>query len=179
MATIMKNYVLIRLQAWTRVIICASILPGCATGTVIKFSGGTTLDKEKVARIKPGVTTLSEILEWFGPPWSIIDGTQYGLRGEFISREPGKPLPAATAGPTSGVPRVIGLMKYVHSNAWTAPAGMVILAYGRATGLASGGFAAVPVGGMASQTHVEAQGDGFLIYLSKKDRTVVKTEGNP
>jgi hypothetical protein len=175
----MKRKLLIRLPTLTGIVVCVTVLAGCVTGTVMNFSGGTNLDKNKVALIKPGVTTLSEILEWFGPPWSIIDGTQYGLRGEFISRQPGTPLPAATAGPTSGAPRVVGVMKYVQSNAWTAPDGMVILAYGRASGHAAAGFAAVPVGGMASQTHVEAQGDAFLIYLSKKNRTVVKTEGTP
>ncbi|MCI0561459.1 MAG: hypothetical protein MN733_23475 [Nitrososphaera sp.] len=37
---------------------------------------GVPFDRTNITRLKAGVTTLSEVLDWFGPPDKIIDGTQ-------------------------------------------------------------------------------------------------------
>ena len=44
-----------------------ALLPGCL---VARYREGNRLPLERVERIRPGVTTKGEILEWFGPPQS-------------------------------------------------------------------------------------------------------------
>jgi len=164
------------LFAWTYVVVCLAVLTGC---TVMKASGGTTLDKNEVALIKPGVTTFSEVLAWFGPPDSIIDGTQTGLGPVHYPVEINNSFKAtAAADLRAGRRPVIGVTKFEPIGVYTAPEGMVILSYGR--GSASITVVAVPTPvGRADQSYGESHGEGFLIYNSKKDRTVVKTEGEP
>ncbi len=46
---------------------------------------GKPLDSDSLAAIKPGETGLREILEWFGPPNQIVDGTQTILDPEHLT----------------------------------------------------------------------------------------------
>ena len=52
-------------------------LIGCSVSINQKSTIGIPLDHKEVARIQRGVTTLKEVLAWFGPPDFIIDGTQH------------------------------------------------------------------------------------------------------
>ena len=56
-----------------------SAMLGSATSCVwstSSFRYGEVLDADRLAQVKVGRTGLREILEWFGPPDYIIDGTQ-------------------------------------------------------------------------------------------------------
>lgn len=52
-----------------------SLLPSCMVFHM-STQVGIPLDRHKIALIEPGATHLAQILEWFGPPDYIIDGTQ-------------------------------------------------------------------------------------------------------
>ena len=54
-------------------------LHGCVIG---RYSEGQTIPVDEVARIVPGTTTKSEILDWFGAPQSYADAT---LLEEYMS----------------------------------------------------------------------------------------------
>ena len=47
-------------------------LYGCVIG---RYSEGQTIPVDEIARIVPGTTTKSEILDWFGAPQSYADAT--------------------------------------------------------------------------------------------------------
>ncbi|MCI0400376.1 MAG: hypothetical protein L0Z68_03615 [Gammaproteobacteria bacterium] len=54
-----------------------TLLTGCMTSAqTLRLAPGVPFDRGKIAGIKPGVTTFSEVLNWFGPPDYIIDGTK-------------------------------------------------------------------------------------------------------
>lgn len=78
-----------RLANAKRLIIVATVFSSCASCTVLsttlRLSG--PLDVSKVSEIQAGVTDLRDILEWFGPPDFIVDGTQeiYDQKGGVMS----------------------------------------------------------------------------------------------
>lgn len=122
-------------------------LTGCMTG---KWTGavGSTLDYQKVELIIPGKTNLSEILEWFGPPDSIIDGTQQIVDIEGFT--------ASGSIPTRTL---------------ISPDGMVILIYKDLTFTGTLKGALIVAAGMF-QTYNEINENELFIYLSKEDHTV-------
>lgn len=145
-----------RIFATLIVLIVTFSLTGCITHRTITV--GIPVDKSKVALIKPGITTFSEILEWFGPPDYIIDGTQRMV--DEAARIPGdspyKPIPTRTL---------------------TSPEGMVILIYSNATIKTGGGsFGGVTGFVRAERMQLQTEHDlnEIFIYLSKKDRVVME-----
>lgn len=55
---------------------CLALAVQLASGCVMgRYSEGQPLELEKLDRVKPGETTKSEILEWFGSPQSYADPT--------------------------------------------------------------------------------------------------------
>lgn len=146
-------------QAPAAIAICyLALLTGCMTSAqTFKLAPGVPLDRSKIALIKAGVTTLSEVLDWFGPPDYIIDGTKRML-------EPIPPPyflfhPIETSVPT----RVL-----------TAPEGTVILVYAVREGQIDYSHllvAPVVTGVKIAHDYHEQE---LYIYLSKKDRIVVE-----
>jgi len=70
-----------RLTSIVRLIIIASMLGSCVscvtfTASRMTLEVGAPRDVSKLNEIQEGVTDLRDILEWFGPPDLIIDGTQ-------------------------------------------------------------------------------------------------------
>jgi len=54
------------------------------------YEEGPLISEEKIREIKPGVTTKSEIISWFGPPQNYISPTFFNeiLREMEVTREP-------------------------------------------------------------------------------------------
>lgn len=142
------------------------ILSSCVAGvggSHVKVASGYLLDKSKIALIKPGITTLSDILAWFGPPHYIIDEShkileqqptpsQYLLTGlEFAESFPTRVLTA---------PDEMFLLIYVYGEK------DFVFHYAHVAGAGAGSI------------DVKYKDKEFFIYLSKKDRTVVTTAGN-
>lgn len=95
-----------------RVCAAALVLLLCAGGCGSTGYRLTTpaADASRVKRITPGKTTFSDILDWFGPPHCIIDGTRQipEFRGWGFSPTPGR----------------------IATRTFTSPPGEVILLYG-------------------------------------------------
>ncbi len=62
-------------------------LESCVIG---RYHEGPQISEEKIKEIKPGVTTKSEIISWFGPPQNYISPTFFNevLREMEVTREP-------------------------------------------------------------------------------------------
>ena len=94
-----------RLTSLVRLIIVAAVLGSCVSCAVgvswMAIETGAPRDVNKPKKIEPGVTDLSDILEWFGPPDLIIDGTK-----EIFDRQgmlnPGLRLPTRTLSAPEG-----------------------------------------------------------------------------
>jgi hypothetical protein len=71
---------------YTLMLLCLLLpgLTGCFFSAHGKSTVGAPLDREKAAQIQPGITSLKEVLSWFGPPDFIIDGTQRIPNAEAI-----------------------------------------------------------------------------------------------
>ena len=126
----------------------AVILVGCGT-VFMKATTGLPLDKSKIKRIMPGVTTFSEILAWLGPPDFIIDGTQ-----RMVDE----------AAPISD------LSAPVATRTLASPDGEVILIYSNPSMVGRDTFAVVGVD--AYDRHLGARPYEVFIYLSKKELMV-------
>lgn len=137
-------------------------LSGCMAMVRVSYSGGTPVDKEKAALIKPGITTLSDILAWFGPPDVIIEGTQKVLDYTQVHYDRTKDVDEWP-------------MQIV-----TAPEGTVILAYWKGEGVSGSALVAEPFT-QSKYMHLyhEIRADVYAIVLSKKEKTVVETFGEP
>lgn len=109
--------------------------------------------EEEIGLIKPGETTFSEILDWFGPPHFVIDGTQEMLDVEAVM---------ASKSPWIG---------FLPTRTLTAPEGMVILVYQYYD--VEIGIKAIAMG-VGTSVHInQKMKDGeIFIYLSKTDRVV-------
>jgi len=131
---------------------------GCVIGHRSITTFGNPLDQGKISLIKPGATTLGEILTWFGPPDFIIDGSQrivdtQSLIAGYSAKPNQYPIPTRTL---------------------ASPEGMVILIYIHKKIEA--------VGKTFSLIHTSAIYKGkaimhskeLFIFLSKKDLTVVE-----
>ena len=135
-------------------IIC-QLLTGCMSFNQ-KLKSGISLSNDKILLIELGKTNFSEILERFGPPDYIIDGTQKILDTE-----------AAFGG---------GGLSYIYNPIPTrtliSPDGMVILIYKRNEWEIKEKVRAFFYMEI-TEMHNEVHSDEIFIYISKKDRTVV------
>jgi hypothetical protein len=117
-----------------------------------KVTFGTALSEDNINRIKPGVTSFSELLGWFGPPGYIVDGTQTLLDlSAMAAYSPGDPEVERTL---------------------SSPEGQVILIYQ---------YVAQTVTYVGSkQSPAELSSQEMLIYLDKSSHlvvSVIKGEG--
>lgn len=124
---------------------------------------GAPLDRTKIARLKPGITTLSEVLGWFGPPDKIIDGTQT--------------IPEPIPPPGFSDVSDSRIEKTVPTRVLTAPEGMVILVYVERAGYHHDSRGAIPapvlpVSGI--RIDIGYHEKELFIYLSKKDKVVTQ-----
>jgi hypothetical protein len=72
---------------WMGVLCLPFLLAGCIIG---RYYEGQQISEEKVKEIKPGETTKSDIISWFGPPQNYISPTVFNeiLREIDVTREP-------------------------------------------------------------------------------------------
>jgi hypothetical protein len=61
-----------RAGALSAIALAAALVSGCVHG---RYSEGQPLELSQLERVKPGETTKSEILQWFGSPQSYADPT--------------------------------------------------------------------------------------------------------
>ncbi len=136
--------------------LCGLLIVQCVLSSCIASSHetkvGVELDEARIGEIKPGTTTFSEILEWFGPPDYIIDGTQQIY--DTVS---------ATGGPE------------IPTRVFTAPPGMVICIYVRSRYQGSGAVSMVPIMGLDGASYrFSARANELFVYISKQDRRVIE-----
>ncbi|MCI0560201.1 MAG: hypothetical protein MN733_17065 [Nitrososphaera sp.] len=137
------------------------VLTACMASTHNILAPGEPFDRNNITRLKPGVTTLSEVLGWFGPPDKIIDGTQ------------SMPEPIPPPGFSDVSERSIE--KTVPTRVLTAPEGMVILVYVERAGYnhySAGTPIVLPVSGL--RIDIGYHEKELFIYLSKKDKVVTQ-----
>ncbi|MCI0557021.1 MAG: hypothetical protein MN733_00885 [Nitrososphaera sp.] len=136
-------------------------LTACMASTHDILAPGKPFDRNNIARLKPGVTTFSEVLSWFGPPDKIIDGTQ------------SMPEPIPLPGYSELSERSIE--KTVPTRVLTAPEGMVILVYVERAGhnhYSAGTPIVLPVSGIRVEKGYHE--NELLIYVSKKEKVVTQ-----
>ncbi|MGH8065517.1 MAG: hypothetical protein ACRERE_09815 [Candidatus Entotheonellia bacterium] len=122
---------------------------------------------EKVAQIQPGVTTLKDVLAWFGPPDFIIDGTQ---------RIPDTRSMGAAYGANPVSPTLFFGTNPIRPRFLTSPEGTVILIYICAE--LSNRF--VLAGGAGTGGQEISEADELFIFISKDSLTVTDVAvGNP
>ena len=124
-----------------------SWLFGCMSGYQ-RSTIGVPLDRGKVAQIQQGVTTLKEVLAWFGPPDFIIDGTQ---------RMPDTRSMGAAYGANPVSPTLFFGTTPIRPRLLTSPEGTVILIY-----ISAELFNRFVLGGNRSQTGISPLGSTFL-----------------
>lgn len=108
-----------RLTNVMRLIIVAAVLGSCVSCTV----GSKTLrlrpplDVSKLNEVESGVTALRDILEWFGPPDFIIDGTQeiYDLQSGLVT---GLQVPTRTLSAPEGTVILLYLSNLQHEDSF-------------------------------------------------------------
>lgn len=64
------------MKTWALLAFCTSVLGvGCVSHSLGTYEtiGGVYFDESNVDRIQPGVTTLEEVIEWFGEPIEVIE----------------------------------------------------------------------------------------------------------
>jgi hypothetical protein len=135
------------------------LLNGCGAvyGTI---TVGRRLDAAKLAQIKPGVTTMAEILQWFGPPDYVVDGRQTVIDEPAFLAETPMDFKASHR-PLRPVPM----------RALRAPEGSVILIYS-AVEAQSG--RAIAASGLLAQESTQARAGEVFIFLSKETRKITE-----
>lgn len=130
---------------------------GCvvAQGTI---TVGRALDPAKVADLKPGITTMSEILQWFGPPDYVIDGRQVMLDEAGFLAETPMDFKASRQ-----PPRVVPVRPV------RAPEGTLIFVYSTVQARSGRTTAA---SGLLAQESTSARPGEVFIFLSKDTRKV-------
>ena len=131
-------------------LIAVYLLNGCIA-VKVESTHGSALDTKQIDSIKPGITKFSDILEWFGPPDFIIDGTQ-----QIVDFER-----------SSGM--VYGS---ISTRTLTAPDEMVILIY-TLSSTQEIAITGVAVGAAVIHVENEIRPNEAFIFLSKKDHTVL------
>jgi hypothetical protein len=78
-------------------------------------------DASRVKRITPGKTTFSDILDWFGPPHAIIDGTRQipEFRGPIFVPTPARPATRTFTSPQGQVILVYEGFEYAEHSSGT------------------------------------------------------------
>lgn len=145
-------------------------LASCAA-VGVKATMGRSLDESKISGIKPNVTSLAEVLAWFGPPDYVIDGTRRMIDEEaFFATQTSQGFEGRP--PTKGDPIPTRVLK--------APDGMVILIYSNPEEKGWTG-AAYSITGQTEpvleESVTSARSNELFIFLSKKNRTVVTVAG--
>jgi hypothetical protein len=131
------------------------ILAGALLGSCASFksttTSGTPLDLSKLNEVQVGVTDLRAILEWFGPPEQIIDGTR-----EILDEQ---------ARMTFNVP--------IATRTLSAPDGAVILLYpNQRQADASMVVAASPFGAVSKDRYA-LRSNEMMIFIRKRDHKVL------
>jgi hypothetical protein len=143
------------MQHFVRVgcLIIATAVPGsCISCMMFKATTrvGSPLDLGKLKEVQAGVTDLRDILEWFGPPDHIIDGTQ-----EIIDEQ---------GGATPGL--------QFATRTLSAPEGAVILLYSNLRREDSVVHASTPAG-VAGKHQYAARANEMMIFVRKGDHKVL------
>lgn len=131
-------------------ILAGALLSSCASFKSTTTTG-TPLDLSKLKEVQTGVTDLRAILEWFGPPEQIIDGTQEILDDQ-ARLMPGVPIATRTLSAPEGA------VILLYSNQRRADSSMVM------TG--------TPVGA-AGKDRYTVHSNEMMIFIRKRDHKVV------
>ena len=134
-------------------------LSGCMT-LRSHVTVGQPLDPARLAQIKPGQTTMGEVLAWLGPPEFIVEGAQTVLDSRSLAS--GYLIDPPHAWWTDPV----------RTRTLTAPAGTVLFVY-QSISMDMHLDLAIPTGVAAGRGGIEIEPGDFLIFISKNDERVV------